>query len=116
MMYADLAVRFHYRELAIRALADSGLKIHTYGEGYNYIECNYHENIIEHGGVDSKVCLDMISQAKISLNVMPWFKKGAHDRVFNTMLNGVLRLLILRCFTRIHLQMVKMCCSIHLRI
>ncbi|MEI3201212.1 MAG: hypothetical protein V8S21_04415 [Lachnospira eligens] len=30
----------------------------------------------------------MISQAKISLNVMPWFKKGAHDRVFNTMLNG----------------------------
>ena len=88
MMYADLAVRFHYRELAIRALADSGLKIHTYGEGYNYIECNHHENIIEHGGVDSKVCLDMISQAKISLNVMPWFKMGAHDRVFNTMLNG----------------------------
>ncbi|WP_187305638.1 glycosyltransferase [Lachnospira eligens] len=30
----------------------------------------------------------MISQAKISLNVMPWFKMGAHDRVFNTMLNG----------------------------
>lgn len=88
MMYADLAVRFHYRELAIRALADSGFKIHTYGAGYNYIECNHHENIIEHGGVDSKVCLDMISQAKISLNVMPWFKKGAHDRVFNTMLNG----------------------------
>lgn len=88
MMYADLAVRFHYRELAIRALADSGLKIHTYGAGYNYIECNHHENIIEHGGVDSKVCLDMISQAKISLNVMPWFKMGAHDRVFNTMLNG----------------------------
>ncbi len=88
MMYADLAVRFHYRELAIRALADSGLKIHTYGAGYNYIECNHHENIIEHGGVDSKVCLDMISQAKLSLNVMPWFKKGAHDRVFNTMLNG----------------------------
>lgn len=88
MMYADLAVRFHYRELAIRALADSGLKIHTYGAGYNYIECDHHENIVEHGGVDSKVCLDMISQAKISLNVMPWFKKGAHDRVFNTMLNG----------------------------
>lgn len=88
MMYADLAVRFHYRELAIRALADSGLKIHTYGAGYNYIECDHHENIVEHGGVDSKECLDMISQAKISLNVMPWFKMGAHDRVFNTMLNG----------------------------
>ena len=30
----------------------------------------------------------MISQAKISLNVMPWFKMGAHDRVINTMLYG----------------------------
>lgn len=27
-------------------------------------------------------------QTKISLNVMPWFKDGAHDRIFNTMLNG----------------------------
>ena len=64
MMYADLNVRFHYRELAIRALVDSGLKVNTYGEGYNYIVC------------------------EISLNVMPWFKKGAHDRVFNSCLNG----------------------------
>lgn len=88
MMYVDLAVRFHYRELAIRALADSGFKVNAYGEGYDYINCRHPENIIRHGGVDSRKCLDMISQAKISLNVMPWFKRGAHDRVFNTMLNG----------------------------
>lgn len=30
----------------------------------------------------------MISRSKISVNVMPWFKQGAHDRVFNSMLNG----------------------------
>lgn len=27
------------------------------------------------------------------MNVMPWFKDGAHDRVFNSMLNGAV------CFT-----------------
>ena len=30
----------------------------------------------------------MISQSKLSINVMPWFKNGAHDRIFNSMLNG----------------------------
>lgn len=88
MMYVDLAVRFHFRELAIRALVDSGIKIHTFGDGYNHIQCKHPENIIAHGGVDSLKCLKMISQSKMSLNVMPWFKKGAHDRVFNSMLNG----------------------------
>ena len=92
MMYVDLNVRFHYRELAIRALVDSGLKVHTYGEGYNYIQCRHPENIIKHGSADSQQCLDKISQAKISLNVMPWFKAGAHDRVFNSCLNGAVSL------------------------
>lgn len=92
MMYVDLNARFHYRELAIRALVDSGLKVHTYGEGYNYIRCEHTENIIQHGSVNSQQCLDKISQAKISLNVMPWFKDGAHDRVFNSCLNGAVSL------------------------
>lgn len=30
----------------------------------------------------------MLADAKVSLNVMPWFKDGAHDRVFNSILNG----------------------------
>ena len=38
--------------------------------------------------LDSLGCLQQISRAKISLNVMPWFKDGAHDRIFNSMLNG----------------------------
>ena len=71
---------------------DAGLKVHTYGEGYNYIECQHPENIIQHGSANSQQCLDKISQAKISLNVMPWFKDGAHDRVFNSCLNGAVSL------------------------
>ena len=88
MMYVDLNVRFHYRALAVAALADAGFKVHICGEGFNYIKCTHPENIISMGGGNSLKCLEFISQSKISLNVMPWFKEGAHDRIFNSMLNG----------------------------
>lgn len=88
MMYVDLAVRFYYRGLAVAALADNGIKVHTYGAGWNMLECKHPENIIQGGSVDSLKCLEVISQSKLSLNVMPWFKAGAHDRIFNSMLNG----------------------------
>lgn len=88
MMFVDLSVRFYYREKVIAALADSGLKVHTFGAGWNLLECKHPENIIQAGSVNSQKCLDMLSQSKVSVNVMPWFKDGAHDRVFNSMLNG----------------------------
>lgn len=90
MMFVDLSVRFNYRAAVIRALADSGIKVHTFGAGWNLLECSHPENIIQAGNVDSQKCLDVISQSKISINVMPWFKDGAHDRIFNSMLNGAL--------------------------
>ncbi len=88
MMFVDLTVRFYYRAKAVSALADSGIKIYTFGAGWDMLECRHQENIIQAGSVNSQECLDMMSQAKLSLNVMPWFKDGAHDRVFNAMLNG----------------------------
>lgn len=88
LMYVDLSVRFYYRAKMIMQLADSGIKVHTYGAGWEQLECRHPENIIAAGNVDSQTCLDKISQSKISINVMPWFKDGAHDRIFNSMLNG----------------------------
>jgi hypothetical protein len=32
--------------------------------------------------------LSMFAKSKFVLNVMPWFKAGIHDRVFNAMING----------------------------
>lgn len=88
MMFVDLSVRFYYRAKVIAALADSGIKIHTFGAGWELLECEHPENIIRAGSVNSQKCLDMLSQSKVSVNVMPWFKDGAHDRIFNSMLNG----------------------------
>ena len=56
--------------------------------GFEDIETKHPGNIISGGSLDSEGCLKMLSDSVICLNVMPWFKRGAHDRIFNTMLNG----------------------------
>lgn len=88
MIFIDLWTRFEFRGRAVAAIADAGVRIHTFGEGWDELSCRCPENIICHGGCSSQQCLEAIAQSKLSLNVMPWFKDGAHDRVFNTMLNG----------------------------
>lgn len=90
MIFIDLYVRFYFRGLVIRTLADSGYRVHVFGKGWDQLTCDHPENIIDGDSLDSHGCLQKIRQAKITLNVMPWFKDGSHDRVFNSMLNGAL--------------------------
>ena len=92
LIFLDLYVRSYVRGKAVQVLVDAGLKVEVYGDGWDELDCAHPENIIEGQGVNSETCLKNISEAKISLNVMPWFKDGAHDRVFNTLLNGALLL------------------------
>jgi len=92
MIFIDLSVRFHFRALAVKELVDNGFRVNVFGAGWDALECKHPENIISAGGVNSRKCLEVINQSKISLNVMPWFKDGAHDRIFNSMLNGAVSL------------------------
>ena len=87
MIFIDLQVRHYFRGRAVAALANAGIKIKIFGSGYEALHCR-HENIECTGQVNSERCLAELSRAKVSLNVMPWFKDGSHDRVFNSMLNG----------------------------
>ena len=89
-VFLDLYVRSYIRGKAVQVLVDYGFKVAVFGDGWDELSCEHPENIINGKGVSSEACLKMIAQAKVSLNVMPWFKDGAHDRVFNTLLNGAL--------------------------
>lgn len=88
MIFIDLYVRFAFRAKAVQTLVDAGFRVDVFGGGWEHLKCNCPKNLIIHGMLDSAQCLEQISNSKISLNVMPWFKDGAHDRVFNSMLNG----------------------------
>lgn len=88
MIFIDLYVRNYWRGEAVRVLADAGIKVDVFGKGWEELACAHPENLVLHPQITSHACLEQLQHAKISLNVMPWFKDGAHDRVFNSILNG----------------------------
>ena len=88
MIFLDLYVRFYFRGEIIRTLAEADVPVHVWGAGWDALECEKAENIIIEGPTDTQGCLEALAKAKIALNVMPWFKDGAHDRVFSAMQNG----------------------------
>lgn len=88
MIFIDTYVRFYFRGEVVKALIDNGIKVHCVGKGWNHLCCRHPENLTYTSDVLSQGCLEALSQSKLSLNVMPWFKDGAHDRIFNSMLNG----------------------------
>ena len=87
MIFIDLYVRNYWRGMVIKTLAEAGITVDVIGKGWE-LECSAMQNVRIHPQTDSLTCLEQLSHAKISVNVMPWFKDGAHDRVFNSILNG----------------------------
>lgn len=87
-MFIDLYIRFYFRGAVVKKLADHGFSVHLYGSGWERLETERKEMLTFHGPTDTAGCLAAMNQAKISLNVMPWFKEGAHDRVYSGMLCG----------------------------
>lgn len=89
MIFIDLYVRNYWRGKAVRTLVNAGIPVHVVGKGWEELEDVRHPECLKlHSQTDSVTCLGMLADAKVSLNVMPWFKDGAHDRVFNSILNG----------------------------
>ena len=86
--FLDLYVRYKTRGEVVKTLVDAGIKVHVFGDKWNELPCERPENLINGDALFSEECLEKIRDSRISLNVLPWFKLGAHDRIYNTMLNG----------------------------
>ncbi len=82
----DGFLRSWARAEVIRTLANADVKVHIYGEGWQFLDCKQ-ENLILHERIPFDETIPLIADAKIVLNVMPWFKSGVHDRVYSAMLN-----------------------------
>lgn len=88
LLFIDLYVRFYLREQAIRTLSEAGFNIRLVGKGFEAINLKNGNALTSTPLMPTMYCLNEISKAKISLNVMPWFKAGSHDRVLSSMLVG----------------------------
>lgn len=98
MVFVDLLARTYFRGEIVRTLADADVKVHVFGADWDKLVCKKPQNIIKNKGqlseglLSSALCVDAVQNAKISLNVMPWFKDGAHDRIFTAMLQKTVAL------------------------
>lgn len=93
MLWIDLCARTYYRGEIIRELAEQDIKVHVFGADWDLLSCKKPENIISNGRqVSSAECVRAVRDARISLNIMPWFRDGVHDRIFTAMLQKTVAL------------------------
>lgn len=86
-VYIDWAIRQYQREQVVKVLAESGLPIYLLGRGWeNHPSINCKNVHRLDGGITYARTLPLMADAKINLNVMPWFKNGSHDRIPNSLL------------------------------
>lgn len=84
----DRYVRSVYRDKVIQALVEAEITVHVFGDGWENFP---HENsgyLCIHPRVNYNESLEIVADSKISLNIMPWFKRGSHDRVLSALLCG----------------------------
>ncbi|MEH2959263.1 glycosyltransferase [Candidatus Merdisoma sp. JLR.KK006] len=83
----DWAVRHYYREKVVTVLAEAGFEFYLLGRGWENLSCVRRSNVHHlKDRVAFKETLPFMADAKINLNVFPWFKSGTHERIFNALL------------------------------
>ncbi len=89
----DWMARMYYRGRVIQTLAQAKLEVWLLGRGWENHPASEFPNVHR---IDDRIpfadTLSYLADAKISLNVMPWFKAGTHERLFNSMLQHSLAL------------------------
>lgn len=91
--FVDWAIRMYERGQVVSALAESGLELYLLGRGWeNHSSAKYPNVHRISDRVPYAQTLTAMADAKINLNVFPWFKSGTHDRIFNTLLQHSLPL------------------------
>lgn len=71
LTFIDLYVRYTFRGRAVQVLADAGIRVHVFGDGWELLECKHPENLMIMNSLNSEGCLKKLCQTKLSLNVMP---------------------------------------------
>lgn len=83
----DVYMSAYVRKMVISYLLDHEIPVHVAGHGWDSFS-HKNRNLLHFLGEFSyEKSLDLFDQAQISLNIMPGFTNGAHDRIFNAMMH-----------------------------
>lgn len=91
--HVDWAIRMYQRGRVVQTLADAGFELYLLGRGW---ENHPSADCLNVHRIDDRVPFEKtfahMADAKINLNVMPGFKAGTHERIFNILLRHSLPL------------------------
>lgn len=82
----DWYARSFYRDKVIRTLLNAGLEIHVFGYNWEDFQSEWKERLIIHEG-GTYAASKALAEAKIALNIMPWFKDAFQERLASAMLS-----------------------------
>lgn len=99
----DIFMRAYVRDQVMLQIVDSGIPVHIFGGGWERFQCKHPENIILHEGY-GRDSLQALADARISLNVMPWFRGGIQERNIAAMLAGAVSLTDSSSYIRDHFR------------
>lgn len=85
---ADTYVRAHRRRALVTAAARAGLPLHLVGADWDKLPLPADSPVSIHGSVPYTGIFALMADSRLTLNLMPEFKSGFHDRIFSAMLNG----------------------------
>lgn len=85
-LMVDFYARFYYRDKVIRTLLEDGLTVHVFGQGWENFCSEHKENLVIHEG-GAYAAEKALADAKIALNIMPWFKDAFQERIAAAMLS-----------------------------
>ncbi|MFC4599643.1 glycosyltransferase family protein [Cohnella hongkongensis] len=82
----DGYVRSTRRMQLLDALRD--VQVHLFGNGWDRLPSSLRANKVIHPSVNYEQMKQLLGNSQISLNVLPYFTQGGHERVFMSMLSG----------------------------
>lgn len=85
---ADLFIRMYFREKVILELSKTGRPIVVVGRGWDASSAIKQSNIKWLPSISFSDVFSYMERSKVTLTVMPWFKAGTHDRIFNSLLHN----------------------------
>lgn len=85
--FADTYLRAYRREQILSSIANSGLALTLCGNGWKEMPVSHHAKVTYIPDTTFSRTFSLMSQSQITLNIMPGFTAGTHDRIYSAMLN-----------------------------
>ena len=83
----DIFVRMYYRENIITKIIQADIPITLIGSGWNKPIYTGKRNVTVLEKQTFAAIFSYMERSKITFTVMPWFKAGTHDRIFNALMH-----------------------------